>query len=277
MAADLHCHTKMSDGTLSIEELVMLAKKRGLSTIAVTDHDTFAGAGRAVIFGKRKGVEVIPGAEFSTTDGKTGRKAHILCYCCPHPDRLLGLCHSITETRKRATLVMLQKILRLYQLPVEMITCRAQGSANIFKQHIMHALMDAGYADSIYGDLYDRLFAPGEGIAYVPVKYPETRDVIRQIHEAGGLAVLAHPAEYDSYDLLLELSASHLLDGIEVYHPGNVPDDEKCFCALAKQYGLIMTGGSDFHGMYSRKLNPIGSCTTDDMQLNLMKRMSKSA
>ena len=277
MAADLHCHTKMSDGTVSIEELVMLAKKRGLSAIAVTDHDTFAGAGRAVIYGKRKGIEVIPGAEFSTTDGKTGRKAHILCYCCPHPDRLLGLCHQIAETRKRATLIMLQKVLRLYQIPVEMITHRAQGSTNIFKQHIMHALMDAGYADSIFGELYDRLFAPGEGIAYVPVKYPETRDVIQQIHEAGGLAVLAHPAEYDSYDLLLELAASHTLDGIEVAHPRGVPDDEKCFTALAKQYGLIMTGGSDFHGMYSQQMNPLGSYSTDDVQLNMMKRTAESA
>lgn len=277
MAADLHCHTKMSDGTVSIEELVMLAKKRGLSAIAVTDHDTFAGAGRAVIYGKRKDIEVIPGAEFSTTDGKTGRKAHILCYCCPHPDRLLGLCHQIAETRKRATLIMLQKVLRLYQIPVEMITHRAQGSTNIFKQHIMHALMDAGYADSIFGELYDRLFAPGEGIAYVPVKYPETRDVIQQIHEAGGLAVLAHPAEYDSYDLLLELAASHTLDGIEVAHPRGVPDDEKCFTALAKQYGLIMTGGSDFHGMYSQQMNPLGSYSTDDVQLNMMKRMAESA
>ncbi|HCC01195.1 MAG TPA: PHP domain-containing protein, partial [Ruminococcaceae bacterium] len=83
MAADLHCHTKMSDGTVSIEELVLLAKKRGLSAVAITDRDTFAGDGRAVIFGKRKGIEVIPGAEFTTIDDKTGRKVNILCYYCP--------------------------------------------------------------------------------------------------------------------------------------------------------------------------------------------------
>ncbi|MCH4240100.1 MAG: PHP domain-containing protein [Oscillospiraceae bacterium] len=276
MAADLHCHTKMSDGTVSIEELVLLAKKRGLSAVAVTDHDTFAGAGRAVIYGKRKGIEVVPGAEFSTLDGKTGRKVHILCYFCPHPDRLLGLCRDIAQARKRAVLIMLHKVLKLYPVPVDMVMHRAQGSTNIFKQHIMHALMDAGYADSIYGEIYHHLFDPEEGVAYLPVHYPETRDVIRQIHEAGGVAVLAHPAEYDSYDILLELSASRVIDGIEISHPRTKPEDVKGFCALAKQYGLAMTGGSDFHGMYSRQMNPVGSYQTEDDQLQLLREKVKN-
>jgi predicted metal-dependent phosphoesterase TrpH len=172
LSADLHCHTKISDGTLSIDELVDLALKRGLSAVAVTDHDTFAGAGRAVLYGKRKGIEVIPGAEFSTTDGKTGRKVHILCYCCPHPARLEGLCHRISSMRKRASLLVIQKVLRLYPMPVEMITRRAQGSTNIFVQHIMHALLDAGYTNAIFGDLYQKLFAPKTGPGIYPDQLP---------------------------------------------------------------------------------------------------------
>jgi len=275
LAADLHCHTKMSDGTVSIEELVLLAKKRGLSAVAITDRDTFAGDGRAVIFGKRKGIEVIPGAEFTTIDDKTGRKVNILCYYCPHPDRLLGLCRKIAEARKRAILIMLHKILQMYPIPVDMVTHRAQGSTNIFKQHIMHALMDAGYTDAIYGKLYYQLFDPKEGTAYIPVRYPETRDVIRQIHEAGGLAVLAHPGKYDSYDILLELAKGRAIDGIEAFYPHNKPEDVKGFRALAQHYGLIMTGGSDFRGMYSLQETPIGSFQTEDDQLERMKRKAK--
>ncbi|MCH3971596.1 MAG: PHP domain-containing protein [Oscillospiraceae bacterium] len=277
MSADLHCHTKISDGTLSIDELVDLALKRGLSAVAVTDHDTFAGAGRAVLYGKRKGIEVIPGAEFSTTDGKTGRKVHILCYCCPHPARLEGLCHRISSMRKRASLLVIQKVLRLYPMPVEMITRRAQGSTNIFVQHIMHALLDAGYTNAIFGDLYQKLFAPKTGLAYIPISYPETRDVIQQIHDAGGLAVLAHPGKYDSFDLFLELAASHQLDGVEAYYPGSTPQDIKCLTAMAKQYGLFVTGGSDFHGMYATTHQPLGTFTTEEEQMDLLKRMAKSA
>lgn len=79
MPADLHCHTKMSDGSVGIDELVQLAKRSGLSAIAVTDHDTFSGALRAKSYGDRIGMDVLPGAEFSCMDPATGRKAHILC------------------------------------------------------------------------------------------------------------------------------------------------------------------------------------------------------
>lgn len=271
MAADLHCHTKLSDGTLSIEELVLLAKARGLGAIAVTDHDTFAGTGRAVVFGKRKGIEVVPGAELSTLDAKTGRKAHILCYYCAHPDRLQGLCHRTAEARRHAAQRMLQKVERLYPISTEMVNRRAQGSTNIYKQHIMHALMDAGYTNEVFGSLFQMLFNAHNGLAYAPVEYPETRDVLRQVHEAGGVAVLAHPGVYDSYDLMEELAASHLIDGVEAFHPRNKPGDEERFRAVADKYGLLMTGGTDFHGAYSKAPHPLGTCTASDAQLAALK------
>lgn len=85
MSADLHCHTKLSDGSVAIDELVILAKNKGIPTIAVTDHDTFAGATRAKIFGQRHGVEVIHGAEISAFDYQRKRLVHLLCYMCEHP------------------------------------------------------------------------------------------------------------------------------------------------------------------------------------------------
>jgi predicted metal-dependent phosphoesterase TrpH len=272
VAADLHCHTKMSDGSVGIDEVVLLAKKRGIPTIAVTDHDTFAGSTRAKIFGDRHGVEVISGIELSTLDPATGRKAHILCYLCNNTDRLEGLCKRTGDSRRRATSVMIQKVMRIYPITAEMVVRRAQGSTNIFKQHIMHALIDAGYASEFFGPTFQKLFNSKTGFAYCDVVYPDVHDVIQQVHEAGGIAVLAHPGEYDSYDLLEQLAKDHEIQGVEVWHPRNKPGDEEKFITIAKKYGLVMTGGTDFHGMYTAEKMPIGTCLTPDIQLEALKK-----
>ena len=272
MSADLHCHTKMSDGASSIDEVVLLAKGRGLSAISVTDHDTFAGATRAKIFGERHGIEVIPGAEFSAMDTARGRKAHILCYCCAHPDRLEKLCRQMGESRRRSSGIMVKKVLALYPIPLEMVIRRAQGSTNIFKAHIMHALMDAGYADSVYGSLYQKLFSSMGGLCYCPVEYPDVHQVIREIHGAGGLAVLAHPSEFKSMDLLQELAENGELDGVEIWHPRNREEEIPVFQEIAEKYHLVMTGGTDFHGMNTSNHLPIGSFTTPEDQLAELKR-----
>jgi len=268
----LHCHTKMSDGSVGIDEVVLLAKKRGIPTIAVTDHDTFAGSTRAKIFGDRHGVEVISGIELSTLDPATGRKAHILCYLCNNTDRLEGLCKRTGDSRRRAASIMIQKVMRIYPITAEMVVRRAQGSTNIFKQHIMHALIDAGYASEFYGATYQKLFNSKTGFAQCNVEYPDVHDVIVQIHEAGGVAVLAHPGEYDSYDLLEQLARDHEIQGVEVWHPRNKPGDEEKFTATAKKYGLVMTGGTDFHGMYTTEKMPIGTCVTPDAQVEALKK-----
>ena len=150
---------------MGIDELIAIAKRRGLTAISVTDHDTTAAATRAVIIGRRQGVNVVHGVEFSTMDSQRGKKAHLLCYLCDTPDRLEGMCRRTGESRKKAAMAMVRKVMRYYPITPELIVKCATGSTNIYKQHIMHALMDAGYADSIYGELYDKLFAPGTGAA----------------------------------------------------------------------------------------------------------------
>ncbi len=274
MAADLHCHTKMSDGSVGIDEIVLLAARGGIPIISVTDHDTFSGSVRAGVIGKRHGVQVIPGAEFSAVDPLTGRKAHVLCYCCKSPHRLEGLCKHMRDERNRAAAVMIQKIMKSYPISKEMVLHRAKGSTAIYKQHIMHALIDAGYADGFYGSVYHSLFNPADGLAYVPLQYPDVHEVIARIHEAGGIAVLAHPGEYDSYALLKQLASSHEIDGVEVWHPQNKEGDEQTFVKIAQEYDLIMTGGTDFHGMYQTKRLPLGTCSTPDEQLEKLSRIS---
>lgn len=269
MIADLHCHTRMSDGSTGIDEIVFLAKKRGIKTLAVADHDTFAGSIRAQILGKRYGVKVISAVEISAFDYKRGKNVHILAYLCDHPDRMEGLFKRISEARKQKAVAMLKKVMRVYPIYPEMVTKRAHGSTNVFKQHIMQALMDSGYSTSIYGDLFDKLFASEKGLAYTEAEYPDVYEVIDYIHSAGGLAVLAHPAKYDSYELLGEL-VDHDLDGVEVWYPNSREDDKKLLSVFAKQHNLIMVGGSNFHGMYSKDLRPLGLFTTPEEELQKM-------
>lgn len=257
--ADLHCHTKMSDGSISIIEIITIAKKIKLEAIAITDHDTFAGTTRAQVLGNRYRIKVIPGAEISAFDNKRNRKVHILCYMCEHPGRMQGMLKKTAESRKKAAAIMLQKIMRLYPISPQMVSNRAKESTNVFKQHIMHTLVDAGYTSKIYSDLYNKLFDPQNGIAYAEISYPDVFEVIEQIHYSGGLAVLAHPGEYDSFELLEDLLEVGL-DGVEVWHPRNNSSDIKKLQNIASEYNLIMTGGSDFHGMYTKNPIQIGNC-----------------
>lgn len=269
MSIDLHCHTKISDGSLGIEELIAIAKRRGLSAIAITDHDAVAGATRATMIGKRLGLNVIHGVEFSAKDSARGRKVHILGYMCDSPDRLEGLCRQTTAARREAANQMVRKVLRYYPIVPESVARCAAGSATIFKQHVMHALIDAGYADSFYGDVFQKLFGP-DGCAKVSIDYPDVREVIDLIHSAGGLAVLAHPANYDSEALMEELVTDNLLDGIEVWHPNHSAEKAAQYLTFATEHGLLTTGGSDFHGMYTATARPLGNPDAPDNIPQLM-------
>lgn len=263
MPADLHCHTKISDGSTVIEDLITLAKSRKLTAISVTDHDTLAGVTRARVLGERFGVKVIPGVEFSCYDSKRGRKVHLLAYLFTYPDRLEGLCRRTSEARKKASLQIISKIRRYYPITTEMVVRTASGSTNIYKQHIMHTLMHAGYACEIYGDLYNKLLNEENGICFVPTEYPDVFEVLELLKSAGAVTVLAHPRIYDSFDLLDELIEVGI-DGVEVWHPSNTAEDIELLEQKSAQHKLLRTGGSDFHGMYSREPIHIGQCTMSD-------------
>lgn len=268
LASDLHCHTKISDGSLGIEEVLTIAKRRGLSSIAITDHDNTVGATRAVVIGKRMGIRVIHGVEFSTYDTQRGNTAHLLCYLCDFPDRLQGLCHRICESRRAAGMDMIRKVMRYYPITPELVLSRGSGSTSIYRQHIMHTLVDAGYADSIYGEMYEKLFG-ADGSVKMKIEYPDTREILTAVHEAGGIAVLAHPYGYHNEELLEELVALGL-DGVEVWHPTHTAEQSEQLLAYTKQHGLLATGGSDFHGMYARTIRPLGSTSVPDEQVEAL-------
>ncbi len=265
MSGDLHCHTKLSDGTLGFEEIIALAAKRGIDTIAITDHDCLAGTVRAKIIGERNSVKVIPGVELSALDNRTGKNVHILAYLFDSPDRIEGLCKQNSDSRKRAGKYMLLKAASRYRIATELILKCAQGSTNLYKQHIMHALMQCGYTMTIYGDVYDELFN-SENSIYVQPKFADVFEVLDAIKEAGGISVLAHPALYDNFDIIDDLVAAGL-NGIEVWHPTSDEQTQAKLIDIAKKNKLLMTGGSDFHGMYNHGQWSVGDYVTPKQQL----------
>lgn len=265
MPADLHCHTKLSDGSASIEELVYMARRMGLAAIAVTDHDTQAGVARAVLMAKKYGVTVIPGVELSAYDYERGRKVHLLCYLPDSPGRLEGLCKQTLDSRSKANRKAAEFVIQHFPVSADMINKRATGSTALYKQHIMHALVDAGCSDRIFGRMFDFLFGK-EGKARVPVEYPDVFEVLALAKDAGGIAVLAHPYAYDSLELLPEL-AEKGLDGVEAWHPRQTEEQSAELERLAGEMGLLLTGGTDFHGGYSPRVQKLGKFVTPDEHL----------
>ncbi|MCF2651737.1 PHP domain-containing protein [Anaeromassilibacillus senegalensis] len=268
MSIDLHCHTRFSDGSTPLPEVLTLASLRGVTTLAITDHDTMEGCASAVALGETVSITVIPGVEISAADPKRHSKAHILCYAPKHPERILPLLQKTTDNRHAAMLESIEKVVRLYPVTREMILRRAEGSTNIYKQHVMQALMDAGYASEMFGDVFRRLYDSKTGLAYVRVAYPTVQEVLDAIREAEGLAVLAHPSEYHNMELLEELCKAHQLDGVEIHHPRNLAEDQAAMHELAKRYHLAETGGTDFHGFYTTRKNPVGAYTTTQAEFD---------
>lgn len=275
MSGDLHCHSKISDGSTAVDELVLLAKNKGIDTIAVTDHDTFLGSERAAVFGEKFGVRIIKGTEISCFDYKRKRKVHLLCYMPSRPERVSAILRATNRSRKKAMNISIQKVLRAYPIPYDMILRRSAGSTCIYKQHVMQALMDAGYTNEMFGDVFRKLFDSRFGIAKTSFEYPDVFDALRLVRESGGVAVLAHPAVYESYDVMLELIENGL-DGIEVSYPRAKDTDEKILGELCDNHNLIRTGGTDFHGMNTTKVNTIGTCTTSDEEIEKIITLSKS-
>ena len=264
LSGDLHCHTRLSDGTLGIEDLIAFAKKKGLETIAITDHDCLAGTVRSKVIGARHGIQVIPGVELSSTDAETGKQVHVLCYLPDAPDMLEGLCKRNSLARKKASHFMMLQTAKRYPISTEFIIKCATGSTNLYKKHIMQALIECGYSDSFNGELYKSLFSKSsENNILVEAKYENVKDVIDSIHTAGGIAVLAHPYASECVDEISKY-VEYGIDGIEVFHPSADEEQQANLKKIASKHKLLMTGGSDFHGLYNTDKVSLGDYTTPD-------------
>lgn len=267
LSGDLHCHTRLSNGSLSIDEMIALAKSKGVETIAITDHDCLTGTVRAKLIGERNGIKVITGAEISAIDPETKEIVHILCYLPEFPDRLEEICHHNSTVRKRACQYMMLKASQRYPITPDLIKRCATGATNLFPQHFMQALTEIGAADGFYGKVYEELFSPeSEKNIITKPAFKDAVTVIEAIHTANGIAVLAHPAKYGGVETC-ERYLQYGIDGIEVWHPSANKETADALAAFAKNNKILATGGSSFHGLYNKDTITIGSYCTPKAQL----------
>ncbi len=253
---DLHVHTKISDNSLTVFEVILLAREKGIEYLAITDHDTTKGLKDAADIGRELGVHIIPGIEISAYDYKNQKRAHILgLYIKPGHNALERLCQPMVAARHQASREMVDRIIKAgYAISWAEVEKFAEGGTGVYKQHIMHALVDRGYCDSIYGPLYKTLFKRDgntgvQGIAMIPLEYIDALDAIKAVRNAGGIAVIAHPGQLDNFDAIGEWAEAGL-EGIEAYHQSHTEEEVERSLELAAKYDLTVTGGSDFHGRY---------------------------
>ena len=246
---DLHAHTTASDGSLTPEELVRLAKQQGVATLAVTDHDTVAGLSRASTEGRQAGVEIIPGIEISCLFGET--ELHILGYFInpddPHLEPALAKYLASREERNPRI------VQRLQELGCDLTYAEvkaAAGVATVGRPHIAQALVRRGYVANV-SEAFDRYLAD-DAPAYIPRLLPSPAEAIGLIRQIGGIPVLAHPAYTARLKEPFEQVCATLkglgLLGIEAIYSSHSRQQTDRYRSVSSNQGLLVTGGSDFHG-----------------------------
>lgn len=276
---DLHVHSNASDGTFTPRELVEYAVEKGLAAFALTDHDTVKGLYEAEEAAKEKDVELIPGIEISSE--YKGGDIHILGLYIDYrkPDFSAAL-QEFVDARNRRNEQMAKKLSEQgFSVTMEEL-CAAYPDAVITRAHFAKFLKAKGYISS-----YDEAFAKYIGKncpCYVPRTVIQPEDAIGLIRNAGGIAVLAHPLLYHLSMEELKHLAAYLkeagLQGIEVFYSMNQEGDDNRVGSLAQEMGLLMTGGSDFHGSTKPHIdlgNGRGNLYIPDSLLKPLKELRK--
>ncbi|NCO43288.1 MAG: PHP domain-containing protein [Armatimonadetes bacterium] len=268
MSIDLHVHTTASDGTWSPTELVRAAAAKGVSVIAVTDHDTLDGVAEATAAGLLHGVEVLPGVEITTEVGP--REFHLLGYFVRPEDEAL---QEQLATLKNARFERGREIVRLLnQLGVaisfEEVVREAQGGA-VGRPHVARALFDRGLV-SRSQEAFDRWLGKGRP-AYVERYKLSPTEAIELLLRSRAIPVLAHPG-LSGQDAQIEPLARAGLRGLEVYHTEHSPAMVAHYRALAERLGLLQTGGSDSHGPRGTRPIDVGGVVVPDELAERLKQ-----
>jgi len=242
---DLHIHTTASDGSFTPSEVVEEAKKRGLSVIAITDHDTVSGLDEAIIKGEELEIEVIAGIELTTYYREY--RIDILGYNIDFKNReLLKIINNLQNSREVRAKQILDK---LSDLDIELDFNRLKeiaGDTGVGRPHIARLMLQEGHIDSIQ-EAFDKYLEDG-GVAYVPKYQLKPADAIELIKGAGGIPILAHPGMINNDEIVRELIENEKLEGLEAYYSKHSQKETEYYLKLAKDNDLIITGGSDCHG-----------------------------
>lgn len=257
MRIDLHTHSNFSDGTLSPPELVRLAARRGVSALALTDHDTTQGLPDFLSAGEHYGLEVIPGIEISTRHRE--HSLHVLGYGIRHNSGgLEKSLEKIQDARKERNHKILAR-LQDFDIDISFQDLAEQGVGQIGRPHIARVLVARGVVKTVQ-EGFVRFLRRG-GPAFVEQERPEAEKVIAMIREAGGIAFLAHPGSLDPSLKVLPELVNELknfgLAGIEAYYPSHSSGTSRFLTKLAGDLNLLISGGTDFHGDF-RSNTPLG-------------------
>lgn len=246
---DLHVHSTASDGSFTPAGLVAEAEKAGLAAIAITDHDSVGGIPEALKAGRSCGLEVVPGIELSAEYADT--EIHVVgLYIDPETPGLLEQIRMFVDNRDNRNLKMIEKLREAgFSITAEAIYKRNPDSV-IARPHIARYLAETGQVKDVK-TVFDKYI--GDGCPCFVDRFKITpMQAVELIHAAGGTAILAHPCLYKmDRRVLLEMVEKMLgsgLDGIEAVYSCNQGSDEKDYREIAARYGLLLSGGSDFHG-----------------------------
>ncbi len=272
---DLHVHTVASDSPISPQMLIGQAKRRGIRWLATTDHETMASCSDVAALASRAGIHFIRGVEIAARLSG-GRVVHILGYGI-RPELAPVLEEFLAPVRRARTSCSREAVHRLKAMGYDVgwpgVLAHVRGPS-VFRVHVMHALMDAGYTNRLKGQLYRELSLPGGPLSMGPGAV-SAREAIGAIHSGGGVAVLAHPGMCGALGTVEELVRLGL-DGIEVYHPAHRPAAVKRAMDVADRYDLLVTGGSDYHGAYGDYEGLLGCPDLGMRQLKaLMERIER--
>ncbi|RJP68480.1 MAG: PHP domain-containing protein [Candidatus Abyssobacteria bacterium SURF_17] len=243
--ADLHVHTIYSDGSFTPEEVILRAKELGFAAIGIADHDEVSGITEAIWIGHSHGIEIVPAVEISS--GFNGKEIHLLGYLIDHNHRhLRERLKEFRYERFKRTQRMVDRLRKLgIDISIETVR-KIGGRGSLGRLHLARALFDRGCVRTVQ-EAFERYIGKDKP-AYVEKPRIDIREAFELISAAGGISVLAHPKLVRIDGSIPELVESGLR-GIEAYCPKHARDDTDRYLAIAAKYNLMVTGGSDCHGI----------------------------
>lgn len=273
---DLHIHTLASDGTFTPQEVVTAAAQLGLGAIALTDHDTVASVGEGARLARAAGIDYLSGVELTAL--RNAREIHLLGY---HIDLeapcLLAYIKDVEEIRKRNTRLAVENLVQLgldlsWEEYEEYEACRFRPEEGGWP--LINLLKEKGCVRN-HLEYFDKYFGAGRP-AHIPPNYPPIPQAIRAIQGAGGVAILAHPASYLANGEVIDQAwledlIAEGLNGLEVFSPYNNGHNPQALLQLARRLGLLITGGSDFHGAFTEGRR-LGSVEADYRLFQALER-----
>lgn len=242
---DLHTHTTHSDGGVGTAELLLKARERGIRTISITDHDTFAALDEAKRIASELGIDFVSGIEITSSYKRY--QLHFLGYFFDYTDHsFVSKLHKLQDERVARVERIVTKLNRIeIPLKLESVIERSGMQNSIGRPHIANTMVEEGYAKT-YDEVFQKYIGIGKPAYEANYPFPP-EEAIKMISQAGGLIFIAHPSHYVNEETLCRLVRMGL-DGVEVIHPSHSNEESEHYKRFTDEHSLLRCGGSDFHG-----------------------------